>query len=65
MIEIIKRYLRQGWKVSVNRDNQLIFYDPDNDKFFTLGFATKKEREYIEYARTHNIRVRTRFIHRS
>lgn len=65
MRETIDRYFKQGWHVSVNREGQLIFANPDNTTFFTLGIATKTESDYIQMLKSINygVRVRKRFIH--
>lgn len=65
MKETIDRYLREGWHVSVNRERQVIFTNPNNGKFFVCGVATEQEREYIKSKKVkHVVRIRKRFIHR-
>lgn len=67
MINSIIFYRKKGWQVTVNNNNQVVFTDPETDKYFTLTNATKKEREFVEntFVRSfYGTRLRTRFIHR-
>jgi hypothetical protein len=66
MMSLIDKYLKEGYKVSVNKEYQMIIVDPDTNYFFTLGTLSIQEIQYLTFRKQkgYGPPIRTRFIHR-